>query len=154
MKKILVLFLCSLFSLTSFAQDKDKEKEQHRKQIKALKVAYITQEMNMDSKLAQKFWPIYNWYEEKRMELHHREHKNLKNVENLSEARAEEILNEYLSVEKEEYLIKKQLYNKLREIISAKQIVQLHKLESDFNRKLLKEYRAKQVAEQKNRKEE
>jgi hypothetical protein len=151
MKKIIVLILCSMFSLGSFAQD--KEKEQHRKQIKALKVAYITQQMNMDSKLAQKFWPIYNWYENKRMELHRREHRNLGDVDNISETRAEEILSEYLSVEKEEYLIKKQLYNKLKEILSAKQIVKLHKLESEFNRKLLKEYRAKQAAEKSNREE-
>lgn len=133
-----------MLSFTSFAQT--KEKEQHRKQIKALKVAYITQEMNMDSKLAQKFWPVYNAYEDKKMELHRREHIDLNEMELISESRAEEILNEFLTVEKEEYLIKKQLFNKLKEFLSAKEIVQLHKLEHDFNKKLLKEYWEKQAA--------
>lgn len=133
-----------MLSLNSFAQS--KEKEQHRKQIKALKVAYITQEMNMDSKLAQKFWPVYNSYEDKKIELHRREHIDLNEIGSISESRAEEILNEFLTVEKEEYLIKKELFNRLKEFLSAKQIVQLHKLEHDFNKKLLKEYREKQAA--------
>ena len=132
-----------MFSLTVFslqAQEKNDKKE-HRERIKALKVAFITQELNMDPKLAQKFWPIYNKYEAKKLELHRREHINLDNTATISEAKAEEMLTEYLDVEKEEYLIKKELFQDLRKILSARDIIKLHKLESDFNKKLIKEYR-------------
>ena len=128
------------------AQD-DKNREQHRERIKAMKVAYITQEMKMDPELAQKFWPIYNKYECQKMDLHRREHEELKNTEALSEQEAEKMLTEYQEIEKEEYLIKKALFTDLKKIISAKEIIQLHKLESDFNKKLLQEYRERKKAE-------
>lgn len=128
------------------AQD-DKNREQHRERIKAMKVAFITQEMKMDPELAQKFWPIYNKYECQKMDLHRREHEELKDTEALSEQEAEKMLTEYQEIEKEEYLIKKSLFTDLKKIISAKEIIQLHKLESDFNKKLLQEYRERKKAE-------
>lgn len=148
MKKITIFFLLFISIFGVQAQD-GKNKEQHRERIKAMKVAYITQEMNMDAQLAQKFWPIYNKYECRKMDLHRREHEELKNIETLSELEAEKMLTEYQEIEKEEYEIKKSLFSDLKKIISAKEIIQLHKLESDFNKKLLQEYRERKEAERK-----
>ena len=55
----------------------------------------------------------------------------------------EDLLNEFLSVENEEYKIKKQLFKDLKQIITAKDIIKLHKLEDEFHKKLIREYRAK-----------
>lgn len=118
-------------------------KEDHKEKIKALKVAYITEELNMSPEMAQKFWPVYNSYECQRRDLHRREHIDLNNTANVSEAKAEEMLKEYLAVEKEEYVIKEQLFKELRKFLSAREIIKLHKLEDDFNKKLLKEYRSR-----------
>ncbi|HSM63072.1 MAG TPA: hypothetical protein VK833_03950 [Gillisia sp.] len=146
MKKIILVIIMFISIFGVQAQD-DKNREQHRERIKAMKVAYITQEMKMDPELAQKFWPIYNKYECQKMDLHRREHEELKNTEALSEQEAEKMLTEYQEIEKEEYLIKKALFTDLKKIISAKEIIQLHKLESDFNKKLLQEYRERKKAE-------
>lgn len=141
MKK-LILILCFLFTaLPSQAQDEDKEA--HRERIKALKVAYFTQELNLNEKTAEKFWPIYNKYEKERRDLHKREHVDLKNVECISENEAENLMDEFLNVESEEYKIKKQLFKDLKQIITAKDIIKLHKLEDEFHKKLIKEYRSK-----------
>lgn len=146
MKKF--LFVLSFF-LTVFsglqAQEKH-DKESHREKIKALKVAYITEELNMSTRLAQKFWPIYNKYEEQKRELHRREHIDLEEADKFSETKAQEMLKEYLAVEKEEYVIKKQLFVDLGRILTAREIIKLHKLEADFNKKLLKEYRTRKAA--------
>ena len=50
---------------------------------------------------------------------------------------------EFLTIESEEYKIKKQLFKDLKQIISAKEIIRLHKLEDEFHKKLIKEYRSK-----------
>lgn len=145
MKKIVVLLILC-FSAVSLQAQSSKDKEGHREQIKALKVAYITQELNMDTQLAQQFWPIYNRYEDRKMQLHKREHVELPAMESVSEAKAEEMLKEYLTIEREEYVIKKELFAELKKILSAKEIIKLHQLESDFNKKLLKEYRQRKNA--------
>jgi len=146
MKKILILFSMFLFVFTLQAQE-SKDRQQHRERIKAMKVAYITQELNMDAKLAEKFWPVYNQYECSKTDLHKKEHFQSENIENITEAEAEKMLTEFLNIEKEEYTVKKELYANLKEIMSAREIVKLHKLESDFNRKLIKEYRARKAGQ-------
>ena len=141
MKK-LVLILFVIFS-TSQLISQESDKDAQRERIKALKVAFFTQELNLNNKLAEKFWPIYNEYESKRRDLHKREHIELENIECINEEKANELLDEYLTVENEEYKIKKQLFKDLKEIISAKDIIKLHKLEDEFHKKLIKEYRSK-----------
>lgn len=135
-----------LFVFSLQAQESN-DKQQHRERIKAIKVAYITQELNMDAKLAEKFWPIYNQYECAKSDLHKKEHFESENIENITEAEAEKMLTEFLNIEKEEYTVKKELYTNLKKIMSAREIIKLHKLESDFNRKLIKEYHARKAAE-------
>jgi hypothetical protein len=120
-----------------------KDRQQHRERIKAMKVAYITQELNMDAKLAEKFWPVYNQYERAKMDLHKKEHFQSENIENITEAEAEKMLTEFLNIEKEEYTVKKELYTNLKKIMSAREIIKIHKLESDFNKKLIREYHAR-----------
>ena len=140
MKKLVLIFF-TLFTVSqAMAQDSDKDKWER---IKALKVAYFTQELNLTDKVAEKFWPIYNRYEKARHELHKREHIELENVECINETEANNLLDEFLTVENEEYKIKKQLFRELREIISAKDIIKMHKLEDEFHKKLIKEYRSK-----------
>jgi len=148
MKKITLIIILFISFFGVQAQE-DKNKEEHREQIKAMKVAFITQEMQMDAALAQKFWPIYNRYECKKKELHRREHDEIKNIETLSEQEAEKLIQEYQEIENEEYQIKKALFSDLKKIISAKEIIKLQKLESDFNKKLWKEYRDRKDAERK-----
>lgn len=144
MKNIIVVFIFLLFTGASLQAQGKKD---HREKIKALKVAYITQELNMNPEVAQNFWPVYNSYECQRRDLHRREHIDLDNVQSISEAKAEEMLKEYLNVEKEEYVIKRQLFADLKKILSSQEIIKLHKLEEDFNKKLLKEYRSRKENE-------
>ena len=62
---IALLFL--LISFNSHGQsDKMKEK---REQIKSMKVGFLTTELELSSTEAEKFWPIYNKYDEKIMVL-------------------------------------------------------------------------------------
>ncbi|MCF4101801.1 hypothetical protein L1I30_09000 [Gillisia sp. M10.2A] len=148
MKKHLLFFTFFLLIVSVNAQN-TKSRQEHMEKIKALKVAYITQELDMDTKLAEKFWPIYNRYECLKMDLHRREHIELDNIDPISEAKAEDMLKEYLNVEREEYEIKKELFSDLKKILSAKEIIRLHKLEADFNKRLLKEYRERRESDRK-----
>ena len=51
---ILLLLLVSSFQISLAQQG------QHRERIKALKTAHITNELNLTSDEAEKFWPVYN----------------------------------------------------------------------------------------------
>tara|TARA_R110000765_G_scaffold29758_5_gene70852 strand:- start:1178 stop:1615 length:438 start_codon:yes stop_codon:yes gene_type:complete len=137
-KYILSLFM--LFTAISFGQHKkDWEK------IKSLKVAYITEKLSLDSKEAQKFWPIYNEYEEKRHALIRKEHSQIKdkleNSDDLSEEDAKKLLTLKISIEEDEEELDKAFLMKVSKVTSAKKALLLLKAEEDFKRDLIKQYR-------------
>jgi len=137
MKNILFMILFLTAGFYAEAQDKDG----HREKIKALKTAHITEGLNLTAQEAQKFWPVYNQYEDKRRELYRQERAEVENIECITEDKANAKLDEYVSLEREDYLLKKKYYNDLKQIFSARRIMQLKKVEDEFNQKMMLEYR-------------
>jgi len=79
MKRILSLVLfCFTVSFTAMAQDAPKTEVQR---LEAYKIAYLTKKLNLSPSEAQKFWPIYNKYQEevKNLRVDSRQDKNSEN---------------------------------------------------------------------------
>ena len=141
MKKILflIVILFGFFELS--AQESDRDRDGHRERIKALKTAHITEGLNLTPEEAEKFWPIYNEYEHKKHRLYRREHAEIENAECMNEDEASEKLEEFVALEKEDYLLKKAFYDDLRTILSPARIILLTVVEEEFNDKIMREYR-------------
>ena len=64
MKKLLIIWMISLgFSLTGLGQEGEKPQADGGK-IKALQIAYLTNKLNLKPEEAQRFWPVFNQYQE------------------------------------------------------------------------------------------
>jgi Spy/CpxP family protein refolding chaperone len=145
-KKILpiILFLVSF----SFYAQNDKTDEK-REKIKAYKVSFLTTELELTSTEAEKFWPIYNAYDDKQFELKHQKMKTYlqrlddDKINSISEKEATALLSQMESTDKDLYLLRVKYNSDLKKVLSAKKILKLKKSEDDFNRKLLKQYRDK-----------
>lgn len=139
MKQALTLILLFFCTTSIVAQHQKREK------IKALKVAHITNELNLSSSEAEKFWPIYNESQDKIQQLRQQSrelHKSLKeDFEGISEKEAVDILNKSITFQNKMHQEKNVLIKRLQQIISAKKIIQLKKAEEDFNRTLLKKFK-------------
>lgn len=62
MKKLyLILSFLSVFGFAK-AQDDNQPDNKKLQEIEALKVAFISKELNLTPEEAQKFWPVYNQY--------------------------------------------------------------------------------------------
>ena len=137
---VLVLISFSVFS-QGFRGKKDK--------VKALKVAYITEELNLTTEEAQRFWPIYNAFDDKQAELRHEKIKAILDrfeqgsVEKLSEKEANSLLAQMETIEENLFALRKKFIKDLNGVISAKKIIKLKKAEDDFNRQLLRQMRDK-----------
>ncbi len=144
-KLFTLLFVFS--SLHFYAQDDSfREKKQ---QIKAMKVAFITGELNLTSSEAEKFWPIYNTFDEKQFELRHQKmrgyYKKIQDTEfdKLTEKEANVLLNQIQDSEEQLFDLRMKFTANLKEILPSVKILRLKKAEEDFNRKLLKQYKNK-----------
>jgi hypothetical protein len=144
-KKIfLILFI--LLSIHAFAQPNFFEK---REQIKALKVGFITTELELTPEEASRFWPLYNVFDDKQFGLRHQEKKSIKDkleddtLDKMSEKEATILLAQIESNEAELYLSRKKFIASLKGIIPSLKIIKLKRAEENFNRKLLQQYRDK-----------
>ncbi|EAR01626.1 hypothetical protein [Maribacter sp. HTCC2170] len=141
-KKIATLFLLLFVATLSFAQRRpDKEK------IKSLKVAYITERLDLTSSEAQAFWPIYNAHEE-RMEAFRQQERTqiyakLRDMESLSDKEIDDLFQDLVSLEKQKHEVRQQFLKDIRKVVSAKKTFLLLKTENGFKRRLLKQYRQK-----------
>ncbi len=136
-----------LLSFGLFAQGGNmKEKKE---QIRTMKVAFLTTEVDLTTAEAEKFWPIYNTYDLKQFELRQQKLRALqKRLDNgslneMSEKDAAAFLSQMESTEDEIYQLRKKFMANLKTIISPTKILKFKKAEEDFNRNLLRQYRAK-----------
>ncbi|TAF69017.1 MAG: sensor of ECF-type sigma factor [Flavobacterium sp.] len=145
--KKLFPYLFLLLSVITYGQN-ERLKEK-RDQIKAMKVAFLTSELNLTSNEAEKFWPVYNAYDDKQFELRHQKMKtyarklNDGSLDNMSDREALAFLNQIESTDEEQYVIRKKFNSALRNILPPTKILKLRKSEVDFDRKLLQQYRNK-----------
>jgi hypothetical protein len=147
MKTKLILPLFILFSISMFGQ-KDDHKEK-REQIKALKVSFLTTELSLTSEESEKFWPIYNVYEEKQWQIRHNKMrpiiKKLDEIglDKMSEKEAAGFLEKLQDADEELFNLRNKLVADLKPVIGSAKILKLKKAEDDFNKKLLEKYKDK-----------
>lgn len=150
-KSILILIVVLFISFNVFSQHRAS-----REKIKALKISFITEKLNLNEKEAFKFWPIYNKFEKELRNNYHVQRSALKKeietsggVEKLTENKAKEFANKMLALEEAEYTLHAKFQSELSKIITYKKIVQLHMAERDFNRRLFKRFKKQKDRKQK-----
>lgn len=63
MKKLYMILLLGCFTVAVKAQDAEPDLSDKKQQdIEALKVAFVSRELELTPDEAQKFWPVYNQY--------------------------------------------------------------------------------------------
>lgn len=148
MKKIISTFIVVLSLTLNLHAQQQPHGFKNNEKIKALKTGFITDALELTSKGAEVFWPVYNVYDKKIMDLRFKKTQELRKkikdaggVDYFSEKDAAALLNEFMEIEKDIIKAKTDLNNQLLKIMSAKKILKLYKAEDDFNRRLLQHLR-------------
>ena len=138
--KQLFIILFLLFSTFIFSQDRDERIER----VKALRVAYISDRLDLTPEEAQKFWPVFNQFDDKMDDLHKQKRQLMfklrpENASNLSEKESAQLMAEEDRIETEIQNNKKQLVKNLQGVIPNQKILMLRQIEIEFKQKLLKQ---------------
>ena len=137
MKNTITFLLLILITSSAFAQPRLQQKKE---QIKSLKIAYITEELNLTSEESAKFWPLYNAYEDKRSEFRHEKIRgymdrlNANDIDKMSDKDATALLNQMETTEDEAYQSRKKFISSLKGVIPPIKIIKLKK--NQFRMKL------------------
>jgi hypothetical protein len=139
---IVMLLLSWAGTLTAQAPAGDKPSPSGAERVQALKVAFITKALNLTSDEAEKFWPIYNEYSDKRDVVRRQLQENRKKVKEQSETLSPEELmqlaDEEMSLRQQDLDLQKEMHEKLKKVLPAKKLALLYVAEEDFKKELLK----------------
>ncbi|MFL1897315.1 hypothetical protein ACJRPK_16545 [Aquimarina sp. 2-A2] len=142
MKKI-SLILSILFAVQFGTAQKNS-----REKIKAYKIAFFTEQLQLSSDEATKFWPVYNKYDTQMHDLKRKERQIFRTFKSQSEQEqsettAKELLNEYRETEQKQLSTKLAMITDLKKVISSHKILLLFRAEYEFHKKLMQRLRQK-----------
>ena len=111
--------------------------------IERARLEFIQKEMNLDPKISDQFWNLYQNHHQKIRKIFRtqRSFEMHQNLSQLSEKEASLILEKIIFNEKEIEKEKKSFMQEMRTLISDKQILQLRVSERKFRKNLLKKMR-------------
>ncbi|HBH47201.1 MAG TPA: hypothetical protein DDX98_01085 [Bacteroidales bacterium] len=116
--------------------------------VRAAKVKFFNEKLELTSSESEKFWPIYNDYQSRKSKLAS-ERKSMMRfyTENQSNMSAEEItqtLNRYIEIEKEETELLERYNNKFKQVLANEKVLKIYITEVQFRNYLLKQLRTRQ----------
>ena len=137
----LVIAFLLVFTFSASAQDDRKEK------IEAMKVSFITQKLDLTSKEAQVFWPLYNELQDKLQAARKAKRKEAKqtrgDIDAMTDADVEAIIDSEIAAKQLEAELAKEYHTKFKQLLTVKKVAKLYRAEDDFKRELLKQLQNK-----------
>ena len=142
MKKTLIFgLLLSTAAIMAQPQMGDRaELEKKKEKIEAIKVAYITAELELTVAESQAFWPVYNELQSKEHELREKQRSNflsLKKDEEISEKELETMIYKMSDIHIAIEELRKSYLDDFIDVLGAKKTLQLMKAEKEFGRRMM-----------------
>jgi len=148
MKNTLLILIFFLTVSFAFAQPGGKRLEDRKEKIEALKIAFLTRELNLTSEEAKSFWPVYNKFEEEMHTLRENRRKergDMKaDIENMTDKEAEQFVNSEIAFRQNELDIIKKYHPQFKQVLPVKKVALLIRAEEDFKRELLRRMQDRQ----------
>jgi hypothetical protein len=115
-----------------------------RDKVEALRVSFISKRIELTTAQSEKFWPMYNEYNDKIKAIKRNLRQSYKRrPETLSEKEAEDLYSLELQSRQAETDIHKQYSEKLKGIIGVKKMILLRVAEEEFKREIINSIKEK-----------
>lgn len=133
-------------TIPTLAQERGRSPEQ-REQLEALKIAFITEELNLSPDEAQTFWPVYNEMENQLKEIRRSKRENQKNARTnfdvMTDSEIEKSMESGLALSQQELDVKRDYASKFKKVLPIRKVAKLYASEERFKQRLLKRFKEK-----------
>lgn len=145
MKKYFVFMYLMLVSAIVIAQNPHQHPRPDFEKVKAAKIGMITEKLNLTEKQAQKFWPVYNEFDNERGEIFMSIRQKMKATkkEGISEAEKVKLLDEIMVLREKELKLQKEYKERFLKVITTQQFFDLIETEQEFHRMLIEKSKSK-----------
>lgn len=107
-----------------------------REKLQAARVAFITTRIDLKPEQAEKFWPIFNEYNDSREETMRQISHLGKDMESISEEEAKSRIQKRFQLQSDLIKEEQAFVNEATKVLSSKQVLMLSNIARDFNRYL------------------
>ena len=133
---VVTLFMLFTPALKSQDERHGKATPEQKEKLKAHKIAFITERLQLTPAEAEKFWPVYN-ENEATVENLHKEFRKAHNfepedIDAMNDTEANAFIEDHLKNEQQMFEQRKTFIGKLKGVIPSKKILLLMEAEKDF----------------------
>lgn len=139
---ILLAFFVLISSTLVIGQDRQRRHGEISEKLKAQKIAFIVESLELTADESEKFWPIYNEYKSEMKALH----MDAQFSSDMSEEQAQKLLNDRLEIDRKLIAVKETYNKRFLEVISAKKLVKLSYVDRRFKHNMLNDIKRRYSA--------
>jgi hypothetical protein len=140
-----LIFGCLLLiSGAAIGQNEPPRFQEAMAKMKAERVSFLTEKLQLTVEEAEKFWPVYNEYLSKREEMMWGKRERMpRNFDpsQLTDEEMNKMLNDILDQEIKLSQLKKEYFDKLKGVLPIKKVLILHRVEQEFMNHMLNQIR-------------
>jgi hypothetical protein len=148
MKRLLQILLLLVCVTTAFAQEVDPDDDAQidpkaKEKITTLRIAYINERLGLTPEEAEKFWPVYHEFVQKRQNL-----KKELRQERKKGTDEKTLLDLEFKLKQQELDLEKDYSGRLQKVVSAQKLITLRQAEGDFRRMLIRQIQQRQLRQE------
>jgi len=114
-------------------------------ELQAQKIGFFTKKLQLTTKEAQEFWPVYNDYQARKNKIIQDRRSTtryyIQNLNNLSDKEVEEVTGKYIRLIKEESDLLLAYHEKFKEVLTINKVMKIYIAEEQYKTFLLRQLR-------------
>jgi hypothetical protein len=137
---ILILAFAMVFPIVSEAQQNQMQNRRvEREKLETAKIAFITNRLKLSADQAKDFWPLYNEYEAKKLEIRMRPVREGYRMtdggkKDMTDADAKKILEMHIKSREEDLELERTYMSRFSDILQSTQVIRLISIDESFLR--------------------
>lgn len=136
---LFVILLYGAFPLSAQDTEPVMQNKEAMEKIQSARIALISNRLGLTPEQAQKFWPIYNEYVQKRRDLQQDLMKDRQgvNMNDLTEEQSRKLMEQSMDIKQRMLDLEKDYSGRLQKIITAQQMLELRQAEQEFRQMII-----------------
>lgn len=138
------VILLLLFSINSFAQSNDapppgpppRDGKMDDK-IQSMKIAFITQQLDLTPEESQKFWPVFNQFEKEMKALRDNRKDGPPNFDSMNDKEVEKFVDDEVMRRQKEIDVMKKYNAQFKQVLPIRKVAKLYGAQEAFKHELL-----------------
>ncbi len=129
------------------------QSEEIKDRIESRKIALITKELDLSPEQAEKFWPIYREYDQRRSSIHKEfadQRRNF-NAKTATDEETRKMIDFGLKVKERQLNLEREYSDRMRKVLTDRQLLNLRRTEEEFKQMLLERVRQRRQQVERNR---